>query len=53
MEPLGPTADSCYVSGAVDVYELVQMLTGHDRRNMVTILDAAMPVPPLSGICLT
>ncbi|XP_021642018.2 uncharacterized protein LOC110636562 isoform X2 [Hevea brasiliensis] len=49
MEPLGPTADSCYVSGAVDVYELVQMLAGHDRRNTATILDAAMPAPPLSG----
>lgn len=49
MEPLGPTADSHYVSGAVDINGLVQMLTGGARRNMVAILDAAMPAPSLTG----
>ncbi|KDP31886.1 hypothetical protein JCGZ_12347 [Jatropha curcas] len=49
MEPLGPTADSCLVSGAMDVYELVQVLSGQDRQNMTTILDVSMPAPPLSG----
>ncbi|XP_015576764.1 protein misato homolog 1 isoform X3 [Ricinus communis] len=48
MESLGPAADSCYYSGAMNIYELVQMLTGQDRQNTATILDVAMPAPPLS-----
>lgn len=50
MEPVGPTADSCAVSGAVDVNEFVQMLAGQARQNMVSILDVAMPAPPLTRI---
>ncbi|WCJ31074.1 hypothetical protein M5689_012589 [Euphorbia peplus] len=49
MNPIQPTADSSYVSGAMNVYELVEMLAGQDRRNTATILDVAMPAPPLSG----
>uniref|UniRef100_A0A1D1YRF7 Protein misato 1 n=1 Tax=Anthurium amnicola TaxID=1678845 RepID=A0A1D1YRF7_9ARAE len=49
MDPLGPTANSKHVSGAVDIGELVQMLTGQAWQNMVTILDAAIPAPCLSG----
>jgi hypothetical protein len=49
MEPLGPTADSCYVSGAVDIHGVVQILAGQARQNMVTILDVAMPAPSLTG----
>ncbi|XP_034226591.1 protein misato homolog 1 isoform X2 [Prunus dulcis] len=49
MEPLGPTADSSYASGAVTVNEVVQILSGQTRQNMVAILDAAMPAPSLTG----
>ncbi|CAK9320371.1 unnamed protein product [Citrullus colocynthis] len=49
MEAHGPTTDSCYVSGAVHVNDMVQMLAGQGRQNMVTILDVAMPAPSLSG----
>lgn len=49
MEPLGPTSGSRYVSGAVDINGLVHMLAGGARRNMVTILDVAMPAPSLTG----
>ncbi|XP_008241539.1 PREDICTED: protein misato homolog 1 [Prunus mume] len=49
MEPLGPTADSSYASGAATVNEVVQILSGQTRQNMVAILDAAMPVPSLTG----
>lgn len=50
MDPVGPTADSCDVSGAVDVNGIVQMLAGQDRQNLVAVMDAAMPAPPLIGI---
>lgn len=50
MEAHGPTTDSCYVSGAVHVNDMVQMLAGQGRQNMVAILDVAMPAPSLSGI---
>ncbi|XP_059640494.1 uncharacterized protein LOC132282741 [Cornus florida] len=49
MEPLGPTAESCYVSGSIDVNGVIQMLSGQARQNMVTILDVAMPAPSLTG----
>jgi hypothetical protein len=49
IEPLGP-ANSHNFSGAVDVYGVIQMLAGQARQNMVTILDVAMPAPPISGI---
>ncbi|CAN6698409.1 unnamed protein product [Malus baccata var. baccata] len=49
IEPLGPTGDSSYASGAVTVSEVVQILSGQARQNMVAILDAAMPSPSLAG----
>ncbi|XP_004288066.1 PREDICTED: protein misato homolog 1-like [Fragaria vesca subsp. vesca] len=49
MEPVGPSADSTYASGALTVNEVVQILSGQARQNMVTILDAAMPAPSLTG----
>lgn len=49
MEPLGPSADSCYVSGAVDIHGVVEILSGQARQNRVTILDVAMPAPSLAG----
>ncbi|XP_027361168.1 protein misato homolog 1 isoform X2 [Abrus precatorius] len=49
MVPVGPTADACSVSGAVDVHGVVQMLSGQGRQNMVSVLDAAMPAPSLTG----
>ncbi|XP_028078157.1 protein misato homolog 1 isoform X2 [Camellia sinensis] len=49
MEPLGPTDESCYASGALDVNGAIQMLSGQARQNMVTILDVAMPAPSLTG----
>ncbi|KAL6176705.1 hypothetical protein ACLB2K_053338 [Fragaria x ananassa] len=49
MEPLGPSADSTYASGALTVNEVVQILSGQARQNMVAILDAAMPAPSLTG----
>lgn len=48
IEPLGP-ANSHNFSGAVDVNGVIQMLAGQARQNMVTILDVAMPAPPISG----
>ncbi|RZC30608.1 protein misato homolog 1-like isoform X1 [Glycine soja] len=49
MVPVGPTADACSVSGAVDVHGVVQMLSGQGRQNMVSVLDVAMPAPALTG----
>ncbi|KAK2967536.1 hypothetical protein RJ640_030407 [Escallonia rubra] len=49
MKRLGPTAESCYGSGAMDVHEAIQMLAGQARQNRVAILDVAMPAPSLSG----
>ncbi|KAK4406738.1 hypothetical protein Sango_0680300 [Sesamum angolense] len=50
MQPLGPSAQLSYTCGAVDVNELVQMLAGQVRQNMVMALDIAMPAPALSDI---
>ena len=50
MEAQGPTTDSCYVSGAVHVNDMVRMLAGQGRQNMVAILDVAMPAPTLLGM---
>lgn len=50
MKPLGPTAESHYESGSVNVYETIQMLAGQSRQNTVAILDVAMPAPSLTGI---
>ncbi|KAI5439207.1 uncharacterized protein LOC127120350 isoform X1 [Lathyrus oleraceus] len=49
MLPVGPTADACSVSGAVDFHGLIQMLSGQGRQNMVSILDVSMPTPALTG----
>ncbi|KAJ8899562.1 hypothetical protein K2173_018536 [Erythroxylum novogranatense] len=49
MEPLGPTSNSGYVSGAMDVNGLIQTLAGIGRQNKVAILDIAMPAPIMSG----
>lgn len=49
MEALGPTADSCYISGAADINGVIQMLAGQSRKNGVAILDVAMPAPSLTG----
>ncbi|XP_042512645.1 protein misato homolog 1 isoform X2 [Macadamia integrifolia] len=49
MEQLGPSEILDDVSGAVDVNGVIQMLAGQARENMVAILDAAMPAPPLTG----
>ncbi|KAL0454678.1 UNVERIFIED_CONTAM: hypothetical protein Slati_0807000 [Sesamum latifolium] len=42
MQPLGPSAQLSYTCGALDVNELVQMLAGQVRQNMVMALDIAM-----------
>ncbi|TMW94887.1 hypothetical protein EJD97_009654 [Solanum chilense] len=49
MKQSGPSAESIYTSGALDMYGTVQMLAGQMRQNMVTILDVAMPAPSLSA----
>ncbi|GFP99508.1 protein misato homolog 1 [Phtheirospermum japonicum] len=49
MQPLGPTAQVSYTSGAVNIKELVQMLACQARQNMVTVLDVAMPAPAFTG----
>ncbi|KAG2724527.1 hypothetical protein I3843_01G020700 [Carya illinoinensis] len=49
MEALGPSADSHNVSGAFDVDSVVQMLSGQGRKNMVAIMDVAMPAPFMTG----
>lgn len=49
MKRVGPTGESCYESGAVDIYESIQILAGQARQNMVTTLDATMPAPSFTG----
>ncbi|XP_022858028.1 protein misato homolog 1 isoform X1 [Olea europaea var. sylvestris] len=49
MEQLGPSAQSSYTCGAMAVNDLVQMLAGQARQNMVSILDVSMPAPSLTG----
>ncbi|KAL8540877.1 hypothetical protein ACS0TY_002209 [Phlomoides rotata] len=49
MEPLGPSAPLGLTSGAITINDLVQMLSGQARQNMVTILDVSMPAPALTG----
>lgn len=53
MKQSGPSAESIYTSGALDMYGTVQILAGQMRQNMVTILDVAMPAPSLSGMLLS
>ncbi|OAY81458.1 Protein misato, partial [Ananas comosus] len=45
LEPLRPSTNSTYASGALEVGEIVHLLAGQARQNPVTILDLAMPVP--------
>lgn len=49
MVPLGPSAPFCYTCGAVNVNDVVQLLAGRGRQNLVTALDAALPAPALTG----
>ncbi|XP_014519399.1 protein misato homolog 1 isoform X1 [Vigna radiata var. radiata] len=49
MVPVGPSADACSISGAVDIHGVVQMLSRQGRQNMVSVLDVAMPAPSLTG----
>ncbi|KAK6143876.1 hypothetical protein DH2020_024224 [Rehmannia glutinosa] len=49
MQPLGPSAQLSNTSGAVNIKDLVQMLAGQARQNMVTILDIAMPAPAFTA----
>ncbi|EPS62835.1 hypothetical protein M569_11949, partial [Genlisea aurea] len=46
IEPLCP---SPHTFGSITINELTQMLAGQGRQNTVSILDIAMPAPPLSG----
>ncbi|XP_020275001.1 protein misato homolog 1 isoform X2 [Asparagus officinalis] len=52
MDMRGPTVNTAYVSGAVDVGGIIQMLAGQGRQNMVATLDVAMPAPSLTGSIL-
>ncbi|KAL2469112.1 beta-tubulin [Forsythia ovata] len=49
MEQLGPSSQSSYTCGAMAVNDLVQMLAGQARQNMVSILDVSMPAPSFTG----
>ncbi|XP_078430585.1 plasma membrane, autoregulation-binding site, misato segment II, myosin-like, tubulin/FtsZ protein [Wolffia australiana] len=53
MEPPGPASNSCDVIGAIDLGQLVQMLSGQSWRNKVIILDGALPAPGLEGPLLS
>ncbi|XP_024978775.1 protein misato homolog 1 isoform X2 [Cynara cardunculus var. scolymus] len=48
MKRVGPAGESLNESGAMDLYEGIQMLVGQARQNSVTILDAAMPAPSIT-----
>lgn len=49
FEEQGPSANSPYISGAVDISEVIQMLTCQGRQNMVATMDVAMPVSSING----
>ncbi|KAJ0797440.1 putative misato Segment II tubulin-like domain, DML1/Misato, tubulin domain-containing protein [Helianthus annuus] len=49
MKKMGPTDESSNESGAMDLYECIQMLAGQGMQNTVAILDAAMPPPSMTG----
>lgn len=51
MRKMGPTGESSNESGAMDLYECIQMLAGQGRQNTVAVLDAAMPPPSMTGMC--
>lgn len=50
MNKTGPSADSSNETGAMDLCECIQMLAGQARQNRITVLDAAMPVPSITGM---
>lgn len=52
MELPGPSTDSNYAVGALDVNGLTHMLADQARQSMLAILDVAMPAPSLAGIIL-
>ncbi|KAL8028965.1 hypothetical protein ABFX02_14G197000 [Erythranthe guttata] len=47
MQPIGPSAQLSNTCGELNINDLVKMLAGQGRQNMVTILDVAMPPPSL------
>ncbi|XP_074308750.1 uncharacterized protein LOC141643471 isoform X2 [Silene latifolia] len=49
MDLPGPASISSGTYGALNINEIVQTLSGQNRQNMVTILDAAVPAPYLTG----
>ncbi|KAI3726258.1 hypothetical protein L1987_66055 [Smallanthus sonchifolius] len=49
MKQVGPAGESLNESGAMDLYECIQMLAGQGRQNTVAVLDAAMPTSSMSG----
>nr|GEU57634.1 protein misato homolog 1 isoform X1 [Tanacetum cinerariifolium] len=49
MNKTGPSADPSNEIGAMNLYECIQTLAGQARQNKVTVLDAAMPVPSITG----
>ncbi|XP_072987777.1 uncharacterized protein [Typha latifolia] len=48
LKPLGPNTESAYATGALDIGELIHILAGQGRQNMVSIMDIAMPTPSLT-----
>lgn len=52
MEQPGPTAESIYASGALNMYEVIHVLADQARQNIVSTLDVSMPAPSLTGIVL-
>ncbi|XP_072987778.1 uncharacterized protein [Typha latifolia] len=49
MIPVGlPSLKSAYATGALDIGELIHILAGQGRQNMVSIMDIAMPTPSLT-----
>ncbi|XP_031495031.1 uncharacterized protein LOC116260726 [Nymphaea colorata] len=49
MSTLGPATHSESTFGALDVATFTQLLADQARQNMVSVLDIAMPAPPLPG----
>lgn len=49
MEPHGPSAQVSCTSGAVSINDLVQILSGQARQNMVAVLDVSLPAPAFTG----
>ncbi|CAI9764242.1 unnamed protein product [Fraxinus pennsylvanica] len=45
-----PSSQSSYTCGAMAVNDLVQMLAGQARQNMISILDLSMPAPTFTEV---